>query len=32
VEAHDVTRLNLKGFKGVAAHPDRDKAIIINNK
>ncbi|HET9279882.1 MAG TPA: glycosyl hydrolase family 28 protein [Flavitalea sp.] len=32
LEAHDVTRLDLKQFKGVAAHPERDKAIVINNK
>jgi len=32
LEAHDVTGLVLKRFKGKAAHPERDKAIIINNK
>lgn len=32
LEAHDVTRLDMKGFKGTAAHPQKDKAIIINNK
>lgn len=29
VEAHDVKNIKLKGFKGPAAHPDRDKAISI---
>lgn len=30
IEAHDVTKLKIKGFKGEAAHPARDKAIVIN--
>jgi hypothetical protein len=32
LEAHDVTGLDLKGFKGVAAFPERDKPIVINHK
>lgn len=31
LEAHDVTKLDIKGFKGSAAHPDRDKAIVVEN-
>lgn len=29
VEAHDATNVKLKGFKGLAAHPARDEAIVI---
>lgn len=29
LEAHDVTGVNLVDFEGQAAHPDRDKAIVI---
>lgn len=29
LEAHYATGVKLKGFKGLAAHPNRDKAIII---
>lgn len=29
VKAHDVTNLKIEGFKGEAAHPDRDKAIVV---
>ncbi|WP_159518089.1 glycoside hydrolase family 28 protein [Sunxiuqinia indica] len=29
IEAHDVSNIQLKGFKGTAAHPERDKAIKI---
>ena len=29
VQAHDVTNLKIENFKGEAAHPDRDKAIIV---
>lgn len=29
IKAHDVTDLKIEGFKGVAAHPDRDKAIDV---
>jgi hypothetical protein len=32
LEAHDVTSVRLKGFKGEAAHPERDKAIVITKK
>ena len=28
--AHDVTDLKIEGFKGEAAHPDRDKAVVVN--
>jgi len=29
IYAHDVTGLKIEGFEGQAAHPDRDKAILI---
>jgi len=29
IYAHDVTGLQIEGFEGEAAHPDRDKAIFI---
>ena len=32
IQAHDVTDLTIKGFKGESAHPDRDKAIVILEK
>ncbi len=28
--AHDVTDIKIEGFKGEAAHPDRDKAVVVN--
>ena len=28
--AHDVTNLKIENFKGEAAHPDRDQAVVIN--
>ncbi len=30
LEAHNVTNLQMKKFKGVAAHPNRDKAVQIS--
>lgn len=32
IQAHDVTDLKIEGFKGDAAHPERDKAIFIQEK
>ncbi len=32
VEAHDVSNLNIEGFEGTAAHPERDEAIVIQKK
>jgi polygalacturonase len=32
IYAHDVTDLTIEGFKGKAAHPQRDKAIVIPEK
>ena len=29
IYAHDATDVKIVGFKGPAAHPDRDKAIVI---
>jgi len=29
IQAHDVTDLKIEGFKGEAAHPDRDKAVVV---
>lgn len=29
IQAHDVTDLQIEGFRGKAAHPDRDQAIIV---
>lgn len=29
IEAHDVTDLKIVGFKGEAAHPERDQAIVV---
>ncbi len=29
IQAHDVTDLKNEGFKGDAAHPDRDKAVVV---
>ncbi len=30
LEAHDATGVKLRGFKGQAAHPNRDKAVVIS--
>jgi hypothetical protein len=30
VQAHNVTNLKIEDFKGEAAHPERDKAVIVN--
>ncbi len=30
IQAHDVTELKIEGFKGEAAHPDRDQAVVVN--
>lgn len=29
IKAHDVSNLEIEGFKGEAAHPDHDKAIVV---
>jgi polygalacturonase len=29
IQAHDVTDLKVEGFKGEAAHPDRDKTVAV---
>lgn len=29
IQAHDVTELKIEGFKGEAAHPDRDKTVDV---
>jgi polygalacturonase len=31
IQAHDVTDLKIEGFKGQAAHPDRDQAVVIQD-
>jgi len=30
IQAHDVTNLEIEGFKGDAAYPDRDKAVVVH--
>jgi hypothetical protein len=32
IQAHDVSDLNIEGFKGEGAHPGRDKAIVLPEK
>jgi hypothetical protein len=32
VEGEDVTNLRIENFKGEAAHPERDKAMVIDGK